>query len=185
MNAYATQIATETVRIERMLPGPIERVWTYLVEPARRASWLAGGAMQLEVGGVVELVFHNNALTGQPDDLPPPQYAQMGCEFPCHGRIVECDPPRVLAHTWGEGSGDESLVRFELSEQGDQVFLRVTHSRLPDREQMLSVAGGWHTHLDILVDRLHGRAPKPFWTTHTRLEAEYARRLVAASPSEA
>jgi hypothetical protein len=45
---------------------------------------------------------------------------------------------------------------------------------------MRSVAGGWHTHLGILVDHLNGRTPQPFWTTHARLEAEYERRIAAA-----
>ena len=57
------------------------------------------------------------------------------------------------------------------------VRLVLVHSRLPNREEMLSVAGGWHTHLDILADRLDGRTPPGFWATHTRLEAEYALRI--------
>jgi hypothetical protein len=44
---------------------------------------------------------------------------------------------------------------------------------------MLSVAGGWHTHLAILGDNLEGRTPRPFWSTHAKAEAEYARRLPA------
>lgn len=184
MNVYARRIAAETVRIERLLPGPIERIWTCLTEPDKRRTWLAGGAMKLQVGGAVELVFHNNALTGQPDDLPPPNYATMGGEFRMGGRIVECRPPSLLAYTWGEASGEDSLVRFELAEKGDRVSLRVTHSRLPDRAQMLSVAGGWHTHLDILADRLQGRAPRPFWATHTQLEAQYAERFSSVTEFE-
>jgi hypothetical protein len=42
------------------------------------------------------------------------------------------------------------------------------------------VASGWHAHLGILVDRLHGREPRPFWSTHGRLEEEYENRLPAA-----
>lgn len=52
-----------------------------------------------------------------------------------------------------------------------------THPQEERREAMLSVAAGWHTHLDILADRLAGRTPEGFWRRHTRLEAEYARRL--------
>jgi hypothetical protein len=29
---------------------------------------------------------------------------------------------------------------------------------------MINVAGGWHTHLGILVDRLNERVPPPFWS---------------------
>ena len=39
------------IRIMRTLPGPIERVWTYLTDPAKRAKWFAGGPMELRAGG--------------------------------------------------------------------------------------------------------------------------------------
>ena len=49
----------------------------------------------------------------------------------------------------------------------------------PDRDTMLSVAAGWHTHLGILQARLDGSEPPGFWRTHTRLESEYAQRIPA------
>jgi hypothetical protein len=55
--------------------------------------------------------------------------------------------------------------------------LVLTHRRLPNRNEMLSVAGGWHTHLGILADRLAGREPERFWSKIERLEAEYDRLL--------
>lgn len=177
MNAsYATLVAPGTVRIERTLPGPIERVWAFLTESDKRAQWLAAGEMELRIGGSVEHTFRNSELT-ENDDPPPPKYVQYGVESRMHGRITACEPPRLLAYSWGEPSGEDSEVRFELDAQGDDVRLVLVHSRLPNREQMLSVAGGWHTHLDILVDRLNGRAPAGFWITHTRLEAEYDQRI--------
>jgi hypothetical protein len=42
---------------------------------------------------------------------------------------------------------------------------------------MISVSGGWHTHITILADHLNGRERRPFWSTHARLESEYERRL--------
>ena len=177
MNAsYATLVAADTVRFERILPGPIERVWAFLTQSDQRARWLAAGEMELRTGGSVELVFHNSELT-ENDSPPPEKYAQYGTESRMRGRITACEPPRLLAYTWEESSGEDSEVRFELGVQGDDVRLVLVHSRLPGRKQMLSVAGGWHTHLDILADRLDGRTPPGFWTTHTRLEAEYERRI--------
>ena len=41
MNA-ATLIEPGTVKMERLLPGPVERVWAYLTESDKRARWLAG-----------------------------------------------------------------------------------------------------------------------------------------------
>lgn len=42
---------------------------------------------------------------------------------------------------------------------------------------MVSVAGGWHTHLNILVDHFNGKGPQPFWATHARFEGEYEKRI--------
>ncbi|MHC5848285.1 SRPBCC family protein, partial [Streptococcus pyogenes] len=61
--------------------------------------------------------------------------------------------------------------------QGDFVQLVLTHRRLGDRAMMANVASGWHTHLGILSDELNSIPLRPFWSTHTRLEAEYTERL--------
>lgn len=169
--------APDTVRIERMLPGPVERVWSYLTESEKRGRWLASGEMDLSVGGRVEHIFRNSDLT-ENDDPPPPKYAQYAGESRFHGTVTACDPPRLLAYTWG-GDDDESEVSFELAPVGDRVRLVVTHRRLATRDDMIGVAGGWHAHLDILADRLEGRTPAGFWATHTRLEAEYEKLIPA------
>jgi hypothetical protein len=82
-----------------------------------------------------------------------------------------------LSYTWDEDSNSPSEATFELTPQGSDVLLVLTHRRLGDRTAMLSVAGGWHTHLGILIDHMNGREPRPFWSTYARLEAEYERRL--------
>ena len=179
MNDYGTVTAPDTVRIERSLPGPIERVWDYLTDSDKRATWLASGAMDLRVGGLVDLRFLNSSLSA-PDDLPPPKYASHAGETRMAGRITACDPPRLLSYTWGgESDDDASEVSFELTPRGAKVQLVLTHRRLATRGDMRSVAAGWHAHLGILVDTLAGRTPESFWTTHTRLEAEYGRRIPA------
>jgi hypothetical protein len=57
MNESATLIAPATMRLERLLPGPVERVWAYLTESEKRATWLCGGEFELRVGGRVRLEF--------------------------------------------------------------------------------------------------------------------------------
>ncbi len=178
MNLYGTATAADTVRIERLLPATIERVWEYLTDPGKRRLWLASGPMQLSANGDVELIFRTSELT-RDDDPAPAKYAREAGEVRTVGRIVEFEPPRLLAFTWGGTGDDASQVRFELSARGERTHLRVTHCRLSTREAMLSVAGGWHTHLDILVARLDGREPDGFWRTHTRLEAEYDKLIPA------
>ncbi|HIE1062756.1 TPA: SRPBCC family protein [Serratia marcescens] len=177
MNDYGMIIEPGTLRIQRLLPGPIERVWAYLTESDKRATWLAAGAMKLENGAPLELEFRNSDLAGE-HEPPPAKYKQHGGCVSNRGHITCLFPPRLLSFTWAEqDQGRPSEVTFELTEQANAVLLTVTHRRLANRDEMLSVAGGWHTHLDILLDRLHDRAPQPFWSTHARLEEEYRARL--------
>lgn len=59
------------------------------------------------------------------------------------------------------------------------MLLTVIHRRLPDRATILRVGPGWHSHLDMLVARVTGQEPKPFWDAWTTLQKEYDRRLPA------
>lgn len=168
----AERIAEDAVRIERLLPGPVERVWTWLTDPDLRRQWLAGGPMDLRDGGAVELRFRHAELS--PDEAPVPErYRDMHVHgHVLHGRVTVCEPPHRLAFTWG-GDGDAaSEVGFELSPQGDRVRLLLVHRRLR-RDDMVSVASGWHAHLAILRERLRDAPPPGFWTLHSALEAHY------------
>ncbi|MBB5534239.1 SRPBCC family protein [Rhizobium giardinii] len=169
----------DTVRIERLLPGPIERIWAYLTEEQKRRQWMAAGPIELRAGGTVRHLFDNSRLTAR-DDRPPAKYAAHAGPMESHGTVITCDPPRLLVYTWAEETGEPSEVRFDLAEQGSKVLLTVSHSRILSRDAMLSFAAGWHTHLDILADRLNDREPSLFWPKHTALEAEYGKRVPAA-----
>jgi uncharacterized protein YndB with AHSA1/START domain len=172
LDPYGTLTEPNTLKIQRLLPGPIERVWSYLTESDLRRKWLAAGAMEMKVGSTVELVWRNNELTDPPGQRP----AGFGDEHRMESQITEIDPPRKIAFTW-KGSGD---VSFELEPKGKDVLLTVTHRRLPDRGTMLMVGPGWHMHLDVLVAQVSGRQdPEPFWDGWLRLKAEYEKRLPA------
>jgi uncharacterized protein YndB with AHSA1/START domain len=178
MSEFGVLTEARTIRFQRVLPGPIERVWAYLTESDKRGRWLASGPMDLRVGGRVELNFRHTDLTPHVE-RPPDRYRQFADGVTTYGRVTRCAPPRVLSYTWAEESGVASEVTFELTPQGDDVLLMLTHRRLGDRAMRVDVAGGWHTHLGILVDHLNGREPGPFWSTFERLEAEYDKRLPA------
>jgi uncharacterized protein YndB with AHSA1/START domain len=176
--ALGGSTAPGEVRIERWLPGPVERVWTYLTDPEKRGLWLAPGAMELRVGGRVEHRFRHAELSHE--TKPPAKYGDYENGHVMYGTVLACEPPRLLRYTWGDGTED-SEVTFELLPlEDDEVRLVVTQRRLRSLEGMTSVAAGWHTHLGILLDRLEGRQPRGFWSTHGRLEAEYAERFAAA-----
>ena len=176
MSHYGERIDNTTVRFERLLPGPIERVWEYLTEGDKRAKWLCGGGTELRVGGRVDMQFHNASLSTRPDIEPPEKYRDLPERPTFSGTVTRCEPPRLLAHTW-DFENDPSEVCYELEEVGDRVRLVLTHRKLASFEELISASGGWHTHLDILEDVLGGREPKAFWKTHTPLEAEYERRF--------
>lgn len=177
-NQYGTFPEPETLRFERLLPGPIERVWDYLTKSDLKAKWLDAGDVEPKVGGKVELHFHHKDLS-EKDDPIPEKYKTMEDGTYFEGRVVNWDPPHLLSYTWGEETGEESLVTFELTpKQNNKVLLTLTHQRLGDEPNVLiSVASGWHTHLGILVDRLEGNEPKGFWEVHSKMEAKYEQRL--------
>jgi uncharacterized protein YndB with AHSA1/START domain len=45
MLVYGELTEPATLKIQRLLPGPIERVWAYLTEEELRRKWLAAGKM--------------------------------------------------------------------------------------------------------------------------------------------
>ena len=90
----------------------------------------------------------------------------------------ELSPPRGPDRASAGSAG--AVLEVEgagVAPEQDQVKLTVTHRRLTNPDERLSVAGGWHTHLNILRDVLNGKTPPGFWKVHTQLEQEYAARL--------
>src|SRR5690606_37157516 len=67
---HGSLIEPATFRIERLLPGTIERAWSYLIDSDLRRRWLAGGEMDLKVGAPFELVWRNDELTNPPGARP-------------------------------------------------------------------------------------------------------------------
>src|SRR5262245_51260802 len=132
------QLHNETmVRFERLLPGPIERVWQYLSESEHVAAWFGGGDMKYVIeprpGGMVSLA-DGHIL----------------------GIVTQWNPPRRLAYTWNVFSPGEtqsqfpqSYVMFELEAQGNDVLLTLTHRPVLAGYEGLTRMG-WHTFLDRL-----------------------------------
>jgi uncharacterized protein YndB with AHSA1/START domain len=174
---YATTPEARTVRLERVLPGPIERVWAYLTESEKRGKWFASGPMELRAGGKLEFHFDNSKLTPYKETTPERFKECDG--MTSRGRVTRCEPPRVLSFSWNEEHGGTSEVTFELSTLDKDVLLVLTHRRLPNRSEMVSVAGGWHVHVALLIAHLKEEQPQPFWSTFEKLEAEYEKRIPA------
>ena len=176
MSNFGELVNANTVRFERLLPGPIERVWSYIFEGDKRAKWLCGGTAEPNVGGKMEMHFDNESLSSQPDIPRPEKYKEMPDKPSFTGTVTRYEPPRFFSHLW-DFEDEATEVCYELEQRGDKVLLVLTHTRLTSSEDILSVSGGWHAHLDVLVDVLEGKEPGPFWKTHSVLHDEYEKRL--------
>jgi uncharacterized protein YndB with AHSA1/START domain len=130
------------VRFERILPGPIERVWEFLTETERLPGWFGHGVIEHRAGGAVTL------LDGH-----------------IRGVVTQWKPPRLLAYTWNVFSpGDEeshypeSYVKFELEPRGNQILLTLTHLPVLERFEKQNLMG-WHTFLDMVDAAARGEVP--------------------------
>lgn len=174
---YGEIIAKDTVRFQRLLPGPIELVWSCLADSDRREKWFASGEIEPRVGGKATLTFNHNGLSPLKAD-PPERFKSMQESITFEQEVTVYEPPHKLGLTWGEDDF-VSDVLFELTEKDDKVLLTITHSALNNTEEMMQVSGGWHSHLAILTEVLEGRTPPAFWTLFGDIEEEYGRRYAA------
>lgn len=173
-----TRIATDTVRFQRRLPASPETVWAWLTESGKRALWLAGGELPDREGEPFVMHFDHNRLTPDSDPVPERFKGMVGGATTSH-YLLQFNPPRRLQFSWGEAEGESpSEVTFELAPDGDGTLLTITHVLLGPAV-IANVAGGWHTHLAILADRLAGVEPRPFWGLFIPVEGVYEKRFSA------
>ena len=169
-DAYGRLIEPATLKIERLLPGPVEHVWAYLTDSDLRRQWLAAGDMPMRTGAPFTLTWRNDELTENQGARP----EGIRAEHSMDSQVVELHAPYRLVFTWGE----RGEVAFDLHPEGDHVRFTITHRRISDRANTLMVGAGWHVHLDVLVARLGGPTqPGTFWEQWQSLRGEYDQRL--------
>ena len=168
LEPYGEVIEPNTLRIKRLLPGSIDRLWAYLTDSDLRRKWLASGVMEMKVGAPFQLVWRNDEL-----ENAGPRPDGFDDEHRMESRITELDPPYRLGFEFGRSG----VVTIELEGKGDEVLLTLTHRRLTDRETMLKVAAGWHAHLDVLAAKAAGEAAPPFWANWQALLKDYEQRI--------
>jgi uncharacterized protein YndB with AHSA1/START domain len=154
---------TDTARqivFHRRYRQSVEKVWAALTTPERLADWFADAQVDLRVGGSIRLNWNSGV-----------HQAEM--------LITVCEPPRALAWRWTIGERD-TLVRFDLTPDGDGCALTLTHSGLSlDGARDGGVRAGWHAHLEALPDAMEGRATP--WEAKTAREDALKSRYPALS----
>jgi len=164
--------APRTLEMQRLLPGPIERVWDYLTKSDVRRQWLASGDMELKAGAACELVWHHDEITSPPGKRPD---TMPSAESHLPSRITQCEPPNKLGFMFWS----DTEVIFELKPAGAKVLLTLTHRGLPSRGMAVGVSTGWHTHLDVLAARLSDIKIENFWDHWRAYKEKYEARLPA------
>jgi uncharacterized protein YndB with AHSA1/START domain len=164
--SYGKLVAPRTIEIQRLLPGPIERIWDYLTKSDLREQWLAYGHMTPEKGSTLKLTWPLAKFSGErPEGIP--------TEHTLDSQIMEWNPPKKLAFTWNDGS----IVTFELAPAGKRVLLKMIHKDITTRSKMVGVSTGWHAHLDKLVAVVSGEDGGVFWDQWKVHKADYEKRI--------
>lgn len=178
MEAYGNLVDPQTVVFERLLPGPIERVFQFLWDEDKRKLWFTTGAMPTEPGRRFTMRWKHS--TYSPNQSTPPEWAQeMDEKGHSDGMtLIAYEPPYRLAYTFGEVKNPDNTpeVEFVLKAEGDKVRLILTHTKVPNRDYALGVSRGWHAHLDILEYQLRGETPPGYWDIWRRYDGAYDKR---------
>lgn len=121
--------------LRRVLAHAREEVWSALTEAEQIPDWGPFATdRDLTSGGPVRLAHIDN----------PAEDARQGY-------VLESRAPGLLVLRWGD-----DILRWELTEQGDDTMLELRH-RFADRQLAPSYAAGWHLCLEGLTGKLDGR----------------------------
>ena len=149
--------AAGTIRFERLLGHPVERVWEAITTAAGLADWWlpfpASIEVDLVVGGLIS--FSAPEMGGEP----------MTCE------ILEINPPKRLVHTHFDRS---TTMTWELTAEGSGSRLRLTQ-HTPDISAALGQGQlfGLHHSLERLEPSLDGTPQAWDWDRLPELQQEY------------
>jgi uncharacterized protein YndB with AHSA1/START domain len=134
---------TMVVKLERVLPAEIERVfdaWAnaetmsrwFVVEP----TWTVKAVNELRVGGAFRIEMDRGD----------------GTVFVCWGEYLEIERPNRLVFTWSSAvpAIQRSRVTIELTARGTMTALVLLHEALPDTPEGRAHTVGWEGSLTNL-----------------------------------
>jgi uncharacterized protein YndB with AHSA1/START domain len=178
MDEFGKLVAPHTVVFERLLPGPIEKVWSFLADSDKRGEWFTSGALP-RVGEPFEMTFHHADYSPHKSP-PPPGYENVDREpQTMTSTLLALEPPHRLAFSFGnpDAAGIASEVDIRLTPQADgMVRLTLTHSKLRDRDFALKISGGWHSHLTMLQYKAEEKVPPSIWDVWRKYDGVYDKR---------
>lgn len=124
---------TKSIVVERLMPHAPEKIWRALTLPELIVEWLMRNDFQPILGHRFQ--FHATPMPGWS--------GVTNCQ------VVEIEPPRRLAYTWGDGSESDSglktLVTWTLTPADGGVLVRMEQSgfRPQDEAGYRGMGGGW------------------------------------------
>lgn len=130
--------------IRRHYDAPVADVWDACTDPDRIGRWLMPVTGDLRLGGAYQL------------------------EGNAGGKILRCEPPRLLVATWFFGEpnpGDSSVVELRLSpNENGGTLLELDHAAIfdmPDEVWLANIGdfgAGWDSVMTALANHLQGDA---------------------------
>jgi uncharacterized protein YndB with AHSA1/START domain len=154
----------DTIRLERLLDAPVEKVWRYLTEAELRSQWFMGGT-DATPDGEFDLVVDHDRLSDEANVPYPEGYAAFKGTVWTE-KVSRFEPPRLLETTFQ--GGKNGTVSYELFPEGDRTRLVLTHSGIVSTVGAQDFGSGWNSHLTVLEERLAGRGVPNFWELHAR-----------------
>jgi uncharacterized protein YndB with AHSA1/START domain len=163
MTKSVERIAPDTIRLERILDAPVDKVWRYLTEAELRQQWFMGGT-DARPDSEFELLNDHDNLSDY--YVPYPEnYAEFKSKT-WNEKVIRFEPPRLLETTFQGGKNGN--VSYELFADGDRTRLVLTHSGIVSGTGAQDFGSGWNSHLTVLQERLAGRSVRNFWELHAR-----------------
>jgi uncharacterized protein YndB with AHSA1/START domain len=157
------RLAPDTVRLERLLDAPPERVWRYLTEAPLREQWFMGGT-DAKPGAEFDLVVDHDKLSTAEVPYPESHAGAKGKTF--HERVIRFEPPALLETTFQ--GGKNGIVTYELFAERGGTRLVLTHSGIVSATGFEDFGSGWTSHLAVLQEKLAGRSIEDFWALHAQ-----------------
>jgi uncharacterized protein YndB with AHSA1/START domain len=163
ISAPIERLAPDTIRLERLLDAPPEKVWRYLTEAELRRQWFMGGT-DARPEGEFELLNDHGNLSDENAPYPEDYAPYKGRTW--NEKVIRFDPPRLLETTFQ--GGKNGIVTYELEPEGRCTRLIVTHSGITSSTGFQDFGAGWNSHMIVLQERLAGRSIRNFWELHRR-----------------